>query len=144
MPIDNRLDSLNLRFQPIAQAFLEIVKAYVLVIRWPGFKIRITETKRDDARQADVLADGASDVSWGWHNAGLAFDFVLIDDEGQIVKSASHPAYEACWKVGQALGCHCPITLKNGTIDGGHVEWHPGFSKEQYLAATAAGQNLPA
>lgn len=133
MPLDNRIESLNLKFQPIAQAWLEVVKAYILPARWPGYKVRITETKRDGARQEAVLAAGASTLKVGYHNYGLAFDYAVMDDHGVLITDGKHPVYLACGQAGEALGCVWGgrwVTFP----DAGHLEFHPGMHLDEVIA----------
>lgn len=144
MTIENRIEALNVKFQPIAEAIRNIANAYVFPLRFPGFKMRITETKRDDARQAAVNSTGASDVKRGWHNVGLAFDFGVLDDQGVLISDGGHPAYEAVGLVACSFGCKWPIILANGDKDAGHIEYHPGFTLAQYDAAMALGTDLTA
>ena len=103
--IETRISALRLDFQPLAQAWQEMVQGYVLPARFPGFKMRITETKRDAARQAEVLANGKSNLKLGLHNVGRALDFMIADAMGVYISDGLHPAYEACGLVAEALGC---------------------------------------
>ena len=123
--IDNRIESLDVRFQPRAQAWLECFSAYVLPARWPGFKCRILETRRDRARQADLLAHDASRVKVGYHNFGLALDWAVFDPKGLYLGDDSTGVYTAGGLIAEALGCEWGgrwISLK----DYGHLQYRPG------------------
>jgi peptidoglycan L-alanyl-D-glutamate endopeptidase CwlK len=124
MPIDNRIDSLDLRFQPRAQSWFEFYSAWVLPARWPGFKVRITETKRDTIRQAELEAKGASKLKLGYHNFGLALDFAVFDDHGVYLIDDSQGVYTAAGHVAKALGLEWGgdwATFK----DLGHIQYRP-------------------
>lgn len=141
-PIETRIEALRPRFQPIAESIMNIANARVFPIRFPGFKMRITETKRDDTRQAEVNAAGASDVKRGWHNVGLAFDFMVLDDRGVRITDGEHKAYEAVGLIACAFDCKWPIILANGAKDAGHIEFHPGITFSQFEAWLASGEDI--
>lgn len=128
--VTNDIESLNPRFQPIARAVIEIMAERVIPIRFPLHKIKITETLRTPARQAEVHAAGASQLKTGWHNYGLAIDVAIFDDHGVYITDGNHPAYGALACVGEALGCVSGFRWK--MKDSGHLEWHENFTLEQY------------
>src|SRR3990167_3533226 len=105
MPIETRISALRLDFQPIAQAWLEIVQGYVLPARFPGYKARITETMRGGERQAELQASGASKLKVGLHQTGRAFDFAIFDTQGVYVTDDKSGCYTAAGQVALALGC---------------------------------------
>ena len=120
--IEARISALRADFQPLAQAWLEIVQAYVLPARFPGYKCRITETLRTGERQAELQAKGASKLKVGLHQTGRAFDFALFNDMGVYVTDDKRGCYTACGQVAEALGCDWGgrwPTFK----DLGHVQW---------------------
>lgn len=123
--IDTSLDSLDSKFRQIVQAWSEIVTAYLLPVRFPGYKFRLMETFRSKERQADLEAGGKSKVKVGWHNYGLAVDFGLFGDMGVYITDGDHPAYLACGQVAEAFGCVWGGRW-TGFKDSGHIEWHPG------------------
>jgi len=137
MPIETRLTALRLDFQPLAQAWLEIVQGYVLPARFPGYKVRITETLRSGERQAELQANGASRLKVGLHQTGRAFDFAVFNAMGVYVTTGSDGSYFACGKVAEALGCESGAfwpTFK----DLGHVQ-HLGNHLTVHSALVEAG-----
>lgn len=142
--VNKAITALRPKFQPIARAIIDIANDHVFPLRFPGFEVRITETLRDDARQAQVLSEGASDVKRGWHNVGLAFDFAVVDDKGNYVADGSHPAYDAVGGIANAFGCRWPIVRKDGSRDAGHIEYHPGFTFAQLEAAIGSSGDVTA
>lgn len=141
MPVETRIETLNPRFQPIAVAIVKVCNDFVLPVRFPDFRMKVTETFRDAGRQIDLQAAGASLVKVGWHNFGLAFDFGVFDEHGGYIKDGGHPAYLACGQIGEAFSCVWGGRWTN-IKDGGHIEWHPNFTLQQYQAALDAGHNL--
>lgn len=118
------MDQLDVRFQPRAQSFCEIVTAWVLPLRFPGYKFRVMETRRSSERQESVQAAGASQVKVGFHNFGLAMDFAIFAaPDGTYLKDGTHPAYLCCGQVAEALGCVWGGRWQ--MKDSGHIEFHP-------------------
>jgi len=138
--VDSNIESLNPRFQPIVRAWFEIVMERVIPLRFPNFKAKITETFRSLERQAEQLASGASQVKVGWHNYGLAIDFAVFDEHGVYIQNGGHPAFESFGQIALGLGAHWGIRV-NGRLDAGHIEYHPGFTLEQYQAYLQAGKS---
>lgn len=124
MPITNDINKLILPFQPVVQAWLEMVSAYLLPARWPGYKVRITETLRDTVRQEELAAKGASKVKVGYHNFGRAFDFAIFDDHGVYETNDSQGVYLACGQIAEALGCEWGGRWETFK-DLGHVQFRP-------------------
>jgi len=120
--MEARISALRVDFQPLAQAWLEIVQSYVLPLRFPGYKARITETLRSGARQAELQASGASRLKVGLHQTGRAFDFAVFNEVGVYVTTGGDGSYEACGQVAEALGCEWGgrwATFR----DLAHVQW---------------------
>lgn len=135
--LERRIEALNPRFQPIATGWLKAVNTILYPTIRPTAQARIAETLRTEARQGELLAGGDSDVKRGWHNFGLAFDFVVLDN-GVYQKDDRLGLYTAAGLLATAFGCRWPITIKSGK-DYGHIEYHPGFTFAQYLAAREKG-----
>jgi hypothetical protein len=127
MPIETRITALRLDFQPLAQAWHEMVQSYVFPVRFPGYKVRILETLRSAERQAELKATGASKLTVGLHQTGRAFDFAVFDPSGIYIQTGTDGTYEACGQIAEALGCEWGgrwATFK----DLGHVQFlgkHP-------------------
>ena len=98
---------------------------------------RVVETIRDPSRQKQLMEDGRSDVKIGWHQVGLAWDFLCFDEWGGIIHDGEHPDYSKCGLIAQALGCKWPIYIGRNRKDAGHIEYHPGFTLQQFLAKEA-------
>jgi hypothetical protein len=141
--VDRRIESLRAKAQPVCREWLARCNA-MLAQMYPGSEVRITETLRSLARQAALAAQGKSSApKIGWHNVGLAWDF-LIFENGAIVGNGDDPRYAACGAIAAELGCKYPIHLANGQADHDHVEFHPGFTIAQVLAADRAGEDMRA
>ena len=110
--------------------------------------IRVLETGRTQKRQRDLRKSGASKVNLGWHNVGLATDIgVLIDGAYQtddakgyylrfgLLAMAFGFRWGGNWDQDKNIG-------EGGENDLGHVEYHPGFTLAQYIAAQKAGKEL--
>jgi peptidoglycan L-alanyl-D-glutamate endopeptidase CwlK len=124
MPIENRIESLDVRFQPRAQSWFECYSAYVLPARWPGFKVRITETRRDAIRQEALAAQGASKLKLGYHNFGLGLDFAVFDDHGVYEVNDSQGVYSAAGHIAKALGMEWGGDWQTFK-DYGHLQFRP-------------------
>lgn len=131
--IDTSLDSLDPKFRQVALAWSEIVTAYLLPVRFNGYKFRIMETTRSKERQAELEAGGKSKVKVGWHNFGRALDFGLFGDMGVYITDGNHPAYLACGQVAEAFGCVWGGRW-TGFKDAGHIEFHPNQTLEQIMS----------
>lgn len=122
--IDTSMLSLDVRFQPRAQAWAECMTAYVLVLRFPGYKMRTMETRRTLARQADLESSGPSRLKVGFHNFGLALDFAIFDPTGQYLKDDGTHAYEACGQVAEGFGMEWGGRWASFR-DYGHIQYRP-------------------
>jgi D-alanyl-D-alanine carboxypeptidase-like protein len=135
--IETAIDKLRVDFQPLAQAWQEIVQAYVFPLRFPGYKVRIIETMRSAERQAELLAKGASKLKVGLHQTGRAFDFGVFDDGGLYLPNDHRGVYTVCGQVAEVLGCEWGgrwSTFK----DLGHIQFlRPG--QTVHMALVEAG-----
>ncbi len=136
-------------------------EAYNTCLAWKnrvmvdGIDARITETLRSILRQASLTAAGlSSSGNLGWHNVGLAWDFLVFDGGtfnpatnlwtgGKPVMSGDDPRYAHCGAIAVELGCKYPIHLANGIVDADHIEYHPGFTLQQLLASIQQGLVQP-
>jgi len=98
MSLDNRIKSLIAEAIPGARMWLHIVQSDLRL------KVRITETRRDATRQAEVKAAGKSPLSFGFHNLGRAVDWACFDDNGVYLTDGRHPYYRKCGMIWEALG----------------------------------------
>lgn len=121
--IETSLLVLDVRFQPIAQGWKEMVQAYALLARFPGHTMKVLETRRSLARQDEVATAGASQLRVGYHNFGLALDFAIFGEGGLYLKDGNHPAYLCAGQIAEAMGCVWGGRWK--MKDSGHIEWHP-------------------
>jgi len=148
---ENNLDLLKPPFRQIAHTWQEVGQAYLLPLRWPGFRIVITETIRTPGRQAELAASGASAITIGFHNFGRAFDFLVKDEQGVVIGNGEHPVYEALGQLAESLGAYWGgrfnqrVTLPDGTQafkktpDYDHIEYRRDGTVEQLKARAAAG-----
>lgn len=126
MPIDADINHLRPALRNIAVNWLHIVRDDL------GLSVRIMETLRDNNRQAEVLAAGASKVSFGFHNLGLAFDFGCFQPNGVYITNGLDRQYEQCGQVGEALGMFWGGRWH--MKDSGHLQFQPdGKSLEQLI-----------
>ena len=143
---DAALDALLAKLRPAvrarAVAWLSACNDIYLPVQCPQYHVRITVTGRTEGEQAAAVAAGLSDVKLGWHQFGCAWDFGIFDTAGNYVTDGSHPAYNVCGQASLALGCHYPIVLASGRPDADHIEYHPGFTLQQMIAADASGKDL--
>ena len=102
-----------------------------------GIDLLIVETLRSKERQAMLLGSGDTDIKLGWHNVGFAWD-TLIYHNGKVQHDDKLGLYTKAGYIWQALGCRWPIKIRKG-IDLGHVEWHPGFTLQQFLNGAKQG-----
>lgn len=140
MSVENRIEALNPRAQPIFVSIRRTCNDLVFPLRFPGFTLKYVETLRDLAGQLAAFESGASQVKEGYHNYGLACDAGVFDSLGVYIKDGSHPAYEAYGLVAEAHGCVWGGRWKKK--DAAHSEYHPGFTLEQFKAALSAGHDL--
>lgn len=119
MPIDTSVNSLRPVFRNLVVTWLHIVRDDL------GLNVRIMETLRSKERQETVLASGASKVSFGFHNLGLAFDFACFETNGVYITNGDDRRYEQCGQVGEALGFVWGGRW-HGFKDSGHLEMHIG------------------
>lgn len=124
--IDRDFSHLNKKFQVIAQQILDFAAGL-------GIDLRIVETLRSRARQASYLAAGSTTITVGWHNYGLAFDF-LIFENGKPVDNGNDPRYTQIGEFAESLGCRwggrfdIKPQIPGQQPDSGHIEYHPGFT----------------
>lgn len=123
-----RLEDLHPAFLPVARAVLEDAQKRV-----GDSIVRVVQTFRSVADQAAAKAAGKSKVSLGWHQFGLALDVAIITPEGAYITDGNDTRYAL---VGAAAMDHGCIWGGNWIHfkDAAHVEWHPGFTLDQYLA----------
>jgi hypothetical protein len=143
--LDLLLSKLRPPVRARAVAWLSACNDLYLPIQYPQFEARITVTGRTEGEQAAAVAAGLSNVKLGWHQFGCAWDYgIFRKDSGQYITDGSFPAYAVCGQASVPLGCHYPIYLgPNQTKpDVDHVEYHPGFTLQQMVAAVAAGEDL--
>ena len=126
------IGALREEFQFIVRKWLHIVRDDLAI------HVSIRETMRSPERQRMLEALGKTDVKMGWHNVGLAFDFAVFKD-GIYVTDGSDPLYLKCGLIAQAFDCRWPIRLASGAIDAGHIEYHPGFTLQQFLDGKKGG-----
>jgi hypothetical protein len=129
---DARIESLRSEFQPIVRRWLHAVVDDL------DMKVRVLETLRSPERQAEVRAAGKSQLRVGWHNVGLALDFAAFDDDGVYLKDDASGLYTRCGLVAEWMGCVWGgrwETLR----DYGHIEFHPGFTLQQFLNGQKGG-----
>ena len=130
--IDTSTDSLEPKFRQVALSWSEIVTAYLLPLRFPGYRFRIMETTRSKERQAELEAGGKSKVKVGFHNFGLALDFGLFGDMGVYITDGNHPAYLACGQVAEAFGCVWGGRWEKFK-DSGHIQYSHGKTLQQVI-----------
>ena len=80
--IQTSTDLLDPKFRVVALSWGECVAAYMLPVRFNGYKMRMMETLRTKERQVALAADGKSKVTLGWHCYGRALDFGLFEKYG--------------------------------------------------------------
>lgn len=135
--IRSDLGALRVEARPVAAKWSYICKDLM------GIDLRITETRRSLQRQTALVAAGASNSNTpiGWHNVGLAWDFAVFLN-GVYQKDDKSGLYRRCGLIGMALGCrwggnwngdNVLMEVKENDLD--HLEYHPGVTLEQFLAA---------
>ena len=129
---DARIASLRPEFVPIAVTWLHIV------IDDLRLKARVLETLRSKERQIELETQGRSRVKMGWHNVGLAMDFAVFTDAGAYLTDDATGLYTKCGLIAEALGCVWGGRWENFR-DYGHIEYHPGFTLQQFIAGRDGG-----
>jgi len=129
--MSNRLEDLHPLFQPIAKAILQETQAE-FDEHYPGSTIRAADTFRLMTAQAAAVAAGLSRVAIGWHQFGLAVDGSVITREGAYVKDGADPRYRLFGLAAIRHGCIWGGTWTHPDWD--HIEWHPGFTLQQYTS----------
>lgn len=130
--MSRQFEDLQPIFQPIARAILGEA-------RRRGIDARLGDTWRTRPEQAAREAAGDSKVKLGWHNVGLAFDF-LIFRGGRYIADGNDPQYAEVGEIGRSKGCvwggdwDIRPDIPGKQRDAGHLEWHPGFSFQLYLS----------
>jgi len=123
---DRDVAHLNKKFQVIVQQILDFAAGL-------GIDLRVVETLRSLGRQAAYLAAGSTTLNVGWHNYGLAFDF-LIFESGMPVNDGKDPRYTQIGEFAESLGCRwggrfdIKPQIPGRQPDSGHIEYHPGFT----------------
>lgn len=125
------ISALHAAFQPIANLLLHICCDDLKM------RLKVTETRRSEERQRALKLAGASQVEYGWHQAGLALDVAIFDEAGRYLTSDAGGEYTKYGYVAQALGGVWGGNWK--MRDYGHVEWHDGFTLAQLRAALQEG-----
>lgn len=129
------LSGLHPKFRPIAEKWLHVCDDDL------GLNIRVIETLRTPERQAQLQAKGLSQVKLGWHQYGLALDFACFGPDGAYLRDDRLGYYRKAGLVAEAFDCTWGgswVRLK----DLGHIEFHPGFTLDQYLAFLNGGPKL--
>ena len=129
---DSRIESLRPEAQPVCHTWLHICRDDL------DLDIRILETLRSPDRQKELEASGKSLVTVGWHNVGLAWDFGVFKD-GKYITDDATGIYSKCGIIGEVLGCVWGGRWQR-LHDLGHLEWHPGFTLQQFLNGQSGGQ----
>lgn len=132
---------LDARFRPIVIDILSVCRGKL------GINIVILETLRNRERQKMLRKQGASKISVGWHQFGLAADFgVFVDGVYQVDDRLGR--YLKFGFVAMAFGCRWGGNWdmdkhigEGGENDLGHIEFHPSFTLQQYIDA---GEQWPA
>lgn len=120
----------------LAPAVAEIARKWLHIVREDlGIDARIVETLRDPSRQKQLQEEGKSNVKMGWHQVGMAWDYLCFDNCGRIIGDGEDEVYTRCGHIAQALGCKWPIYIRRGVKDAGHIEHHPGFTLQQFLSS---------
>lgn len=127
---DRDITHLNKKFQVVVQKILDFAKAQ-------GLDLRVVETLRSFALQAAYLAAGSTTVRIGWHQYGLAFDFLLFEN-GKPIDNGKDPRYTIIGEFAESLDCRwggrfdIKPQIPGRQPDSGHIEYHPGFTLDQY------------
>lgn len=79
-PADRNLDSLDPAYRDRFVSYLDAVEA-----KFPQFRVIVTETLRDEARQACLRRTGASKVARSNHQDGIAVDIALERTKGGFI-----------------------------------------------------------
>lgn len=125
------IEDLHSSIQPKAKAFLAATKA-------AGYNVRITSTLRDNAYQNSLYAQGRTKpgkivtyakAGQSWHNFGLAFDFAVLEPDGDINWN-DLKSFKACRAIGIKLG------LEGLSFELAHLQYRGGLT----LAQAAAGR----
>lgn len=128
--MSNRADDLHPAFRPIAALILQEGQQEISRL-YSGSLVRLANTLRTIADQADAFAAKASRWKVSWHMYGLAFDFAVIEADGSYVEDGADPRYKIIADIGKKHGCIAGIDWHEPDFD--HLEWHPGFTLQQYL-----------
>lgn len=104
---DRDLKDLDPKLQTLCLQWLNACHAF-------GIDAFVTVTWRSFGEQEKAFAEGLSKAHAGEspHNltladgtpAARAFDFLISDEDGVIIKDGSHPLYEQAGKIGESLG----------------------------------------
>jgi len=134
--MEKRIEALRLEFQLIAREIHRKANEEA------HLDMRIVETFRTVERQAALQKSSSSDVILGYHQFGLAFDFACFTN-GRLITRGDAPEYARVGAIAKTFGCKWPIRLRSGALDAGHVEYHPGFTLQQFLTVLGNGIVAP-
>lgn len=87
-------------FQPVAELILGETQA-----KLGSSTVRPLSTFRTLAEQAAAKAGGASKLSLGFHNFGLAMDIGIITPEGAYITNGADSRYKIYGEIAKAHGC---------------------------------------
>lgn len=131
-----KIDSLHPQLQPLVRKWLDRMSA-------KGVSVKITAAYRSLETQRKLAAEGKSKVTAGFHNYGLAFDFVPTGKLGQATYPKSPPDKQDPTEkhIFDALRVGGEEGKKLGMKWGGdwgwdwfHLEWHPELTLTQVQA----------
>lgn len=120
--------------------FRPIFEAIISEAQMEGITLHSGDTWRTVQEQAAYLKSGATRVSFGWHNVGLAGDLLVMDTRGAYVQDGADPRYRRMGAIAKSKGCiwggdwDIQPNVPGKQPDSGHVEYHPNFTMTQYLA----------
>lgn len=132
------LASLRPAAQAVARPWFRICRDVL------GHDVRVLDGLRSRETQEMLAERGASRVRLGWHNVGLAWDFGIFLD-GRYERDDQSGLYGLCGTIGEVLGCvwggrwDIRPDLPGQQADSGHIEWHPGFTLQQFFAGQTGG-----
>lgn len=130
-----KLEDLHPKFQPL-------VREWSKRMGLRGIQTRLTFTTRSSETQARLRAEGRSKVKTGWHNVGLAFDFLPRSSAGWVFPGPKQPAAVNA-EINRLLQAGGEEGEKLGMVWGGrwakfpdafHLEWHPGLTIKTAVA----------
>lgn len=125
-PDSKSIDDLHPAFQPLAREWKKRMDAR-------GVVTRFDMTARSLATQQRLYDEGRSKVTTGWHNFGLAFDFLPRSSSGWKYPDGSGSALDneimGLLKIGGVEGEKLGMTWGGRWgWDHFHLEWHPNLT----------------